>query len=231
MGARNSSVFAQMAGQMIFSEKHLKEWAAKNNIDLGSPQFPFLHPRDFLKTYIDDICIYTKKAQGQEVHCRAIEYVFYCVKTSNVRLARKKCNLFCSIFTYLGHEFVTSTNVTRVPDKKRLFFINFRTPRSQAETLSRLGSIKYYESFFPLLNVIALPIQKMAHGTEGFFWNDTLELSWQAIKLIAQLQMSNSTIDKNKTLYLACDASQIAGAYILFQLGDDGEVVMITTCT
>ena len=121
--------------------------------------------------------------------------------------------------------------MTRVPDKKRLFFINFRTPRSQAETLSRLGSIKYYESFFPLLNVIALPIQKMAHGTEGFFWNDNLELSWQAIKLIAQLQMSNSTIDKNKTLYLACDASQIAGAYILFQIGDAGEVVMITTCT
>ena len=85
--------------------------------------------------------------------------------------------------------------------------------------------------FFPLLNVIALPIPKMTHGTEGFFWKDNLELSWQAIKLIAQLQMSNSTIDKNKTLYLACDASQIAGAYILFQIGDAGEVVMITTCT
>ena len=90
MGARNSSVFAQMAGQLIFSEKHLKEWTEKNNIDLGSPQFPFTHPRDFLKTYIDDICIYTKKAQGQEVHCKAIEYVFYCVQISNVRFGTKK---------------------------------------------------------------------------------------------------------------------------------------------
>ena len=43
--------------------------------------------------------------------------------------------------------------------------------------------------------------------------------------------MTNSTIDKDKTLFLACDASQVAGAYILFQLGDDGDIVMITTCT
>ena len=71
----------------------------------------------------------------------------------------------------------------------------------------------------------------MAHGNEGFYWNYSLELSWQALKLIAQLQMTNSTIDKNKTLFLVCDASQVAGAYILFQLGDDGDIIMITTCT
>ena len=145
-----------------------------------------------------------------------LDYVLNCVQTSNVKLARKKCNLFCSIFTYLGHEFVPGENVTRVPDKKRIFFTNFCTPRSQAETLSRLGSIKYYESFFPLLNGINLPIQRMAHGTDGFYWNNTLELCWQSIKLIAELQMANTTIDKDKTLYLACDASQIAVAYIFF---------------
>ena len=49
--------------------------------------------------------------------------------------------------------------------------------------------------------------------------------------MFAQLQMTNSTIDKNKTLFLVCDASQVAGAYILFQLGDDGDIIMITTCT
>ena len=97
--------------------------------------------------------------------------------------------------------------------------------------LSRLGVLKYYDNFFPLLNVIALPIQRMAHGEDGFYWDNSLELSWQALKLIASLQMTNSTIDKEKTLFLACDASQVAGAYILFQLGNDGDIVMITTCT
>ena len=122
-----------------------------------------MHPREFLKTYIDDVVIYSKQDLGKVVHCKVIEYVLFCVKTSNVKLVRKKCNLFCDVFTYLDHEFLTAENVTRVPDKKRLFFVNFRTPRSQAECLSRLGSLKYYESFFPLLNVIALPIQRMAH--------------------------------------------------------------------
>ena len=43
--------------------------------------------------------------------------------------------------------------------------------------------------------------------------------------------MANATIDKDKTLYLACDASQIAAAHIVFKLGEDGQIVMITTCT
>ena len=121
MGARNSSVFAQMAGQTIFSEKHLREWATQNNIELGSSQFPFLHPREFLKTYIDDVVIYSKQDLGKVVHCKAIEYVLFCVKTSNVKLARKKCSLFCDVFVYLGQEFLTAENITRVPDKKKFF--------------------------------------------------------------------------------------------------------------
>ena len=79
--------------------------------------------------------------------------------------------------------------------------------------------------------MIALPIQRMAHGKDEFYWDNSLEKSWQAIKLIANLQMTNSTIDKDKTLFLACDASQVAGAYILFQLGNDGNIIMITTST
>ena len=216
MGARNSSVFAQMAGQTIFSEKHLRAWAAQNDIVLGSKEFPFLHPREFLKTYIDDIVVYSKQDLGKLVHCKIIEYVLFCIRTSNVKLARKKCSLFCEVFVYLGHKFLTTENIIRVPDNKRLFFVNYRSPRSKAECLSRLGSLKYYDNFFPLLNVIALPIQRMAHGKDEFYWDNSLEKSWQAIKLIASLQMSNSTIDQDKTLFLACDASQVAGAYILF---------------
>ena len=109
-------------------------------------------------------------------------------------------------FVYLGHKFFTTENIIHVPDNKRLFFVNYRSPRSKAECLSRLGSLKYYDNFFPLLNVIALPIQRMAHGKDEFYWDNSLEKSWQAIKLIASLQMSNSTIDQDKTLFLACDA-------------------------
>ena len=141
-----------------------------------------------------------------------------------MKLAKKKCNLFCEVFVYLGHEFSTTENIIRVPDTKRMFFINHISPRSKAECLSRLGSLKYYDNFLPISNVLALPITKMAHSTDDFYWDDFLEQSWQAIKMVASLQMSNSTIDQDKTLFLACDASQIAGAYILFQLEDDGNI-------
>ena len=88
MGARNSSVFAQMAGQTIFSEQHLRAYAAQNNIELGSLDFPFSHPRQFLKTYIDDVVVYSKQDLGQAMHSKIVEYVLFCVKVSNVKLAR-----------------------------------------------------------------------------------------------------------------------------------------------
>ena len=43
--------------------------------------------------------------------------------------------------------------------------------------------------------------------------------------------MENHTIDPEKTLYLACDASQVAAAYILFQIGEDGNIQMCSTST
>ena len=43
--------------------------------------------------------------------------------------------------------------------------------------------------------------------------------------------MSNNTIDPEKTLYLTCDASQVAAGYILFQIGEDGNILMISTST
>ena len=72
MGAKNSSVFATMAGQCIFSEQHLKIWAAQNGIQLGTLEFPFTHPRQFLKSYIDDIVAFSKKEHGELMHIKII---------------------------------------------------------------------------------------------------------------------------------------------------------------
>ena len=135
MGAKNSSVFATMAGQLIFSEHHLKLWAAQNDIVLGTPEFPFKHPRDFLKSYIDDIVIFTKQSLGKMMHVQILDFLLFCIKTSNVRLAKKKCNLFCQKFTYLGHQFSTFTNSTCIPDHKRMFIADYRSPRSSRISL------------------------------------------------------------------------------------------------
>ena len=82
-----------------------------------------------------------------------------------------------------------------------------------------------------MIAYISLPIMRMAHSKEPFFWDNTLEKAWQVIKLIASLKMENNTIDPEKTLYLACDASQVAAAYILFQIGEDGNIIMCSTST
>ena len=121
MGAKNSSVFATMAGQLIFSEYHLKLWATKQNITLGSSEFPFKHPRDFLKSYIDDIVCFSKQSLGKMMHVRILNFLFFCISTSNVRLAKNKCKIFCEKFVYLGHQFSSSKNTTCVPDTRQKY--------------------------------------------------------------------------------------------------------------
>ena len=231
MGARNSSTFAIQAGNLIFSDKHLQEWADTFSIQLGTKTFPYTNTKSFVKIYLDDIVSFSKKEFGEKCHLLCIHFVLFCVEIGGVKLARKKCKLFCSIFTYLGHEFLTESNETRIPDRKRILFKDFRRPRSTAEVLSRLGAVKYFESKLPLLAVISLPLWKMAHGEDGFFWNHNLELAWETMKLLCELQMTNTTVNPNKTLYIATDASQIATAYMAFQISDDAEIVMIYTTT
>ena len=136
--------------------------------NFGNPRVPLQTPTWFLKSYIDDIVVFTKQTLGKMMHIKILDYLLFCIKTSNVRLARKKCNLFCEEFIYLGHQFSTSKNSTCIPDHKRMFIADYRSPRSKAECLSRLGLICYYDSFFPLLNVVSLPIQRMAHSKEPF---------------------------------------------------------------
>ena len=231
MGARNSSTFAIQAGNMIFSDKHLQEWADTFSIQLGSEKFPYTSTKSFVKIYLDDIVSFSNKELGEKCHLLCIHFVLFCVEIGGVKLARKKCKLFCTIFTYLGHEFLTESNETRIPDRKRILFKDFRRPRSTAEILSRLGAVKYFESKLPLLAVVSLPLWKMAHGEEGFYWNDNLEMAWETVKLLCELQMTNAAVNPDKTLYIATDASQIATAYMAFQISENAEIVMVYTTT
>ena len=231
MGATNSSMFACQAGQMIFSDTNLKLFAESLGLQLGSQEFSFTSVREILRIYIDDICIFTKQHLGEKMHALIIQFVFFCVKQSGVKLAKKKCQLFCTKFVFLGHQFEVGTNVVCIPDHKRLLFLDYRSPRSKAECLSRLGALNYFRNFLPLLELVTLPISKMAHSDQEFHWTQHFEKCWQIVKLICELNMENSVIDKQKTLYIAADASQIAAAYIIFQIDNDGEILMIYTAT
>ena len=47
------------------------------------------------------------------------------------------------------------------------------------------------------------------------------------MKLLCSLIFTNSIIDQTKTLFVACDSIQIALGLLAFQLGDDGQMILI----
>ena len=70
-----------------------------------------------------------------------------------------------------------------LPAARRNNFKNMRSPRSQAETISRLASISYFEETLPQLRKIAAPLFEMVKS-EKFKWGPLENASWEAIKVL-----------------------------------------------
>ena len=143
-------------------------------------------------------------------------------------MSKSKVQLFTTSFKCLGHHFMTEKNCTSIPPEKAQAFQQLRNPLSTAETISRLGSIAYFSSYVPLLRKITAPLQEMVKS--GVFrWDRIHQESWESMKLLCGLQFTNSVIDQTKHLYIATDSSQIAIAFLCFQISDSGEMILIFT--
>ena len=104
-----------------------------------------------------------------------------------------------------------------IPPSKVELFRNFRSPRSTAETLSRLSILSYYRKYIPLFKIIVQPLHQMAMSG-SFEWQEKHQLAWKATLLLATLGFANHVVDKTRCLFLATDASQIAISWVLFQI-------------
>ena len=113
-----------------------------------------------------------------------------------------------------------------IPPSKIEHFKNFRSPRSTAETLSRLSILAYYRKYIPLFKIIVQPLHQMAMSG-SFEWKEKHQLAWKATLLLANLGFSNHVIDKSRCLFLATDASQIAISWVLFQIVD-GDIKLVS---
>ena len=104
-----------------------------------------------------------------------------------------------------------------------------RSPTNKAEALSRIGAFLYFQSYIPELAALTTNIRNMCNATTDFVWDDQLELKFKAIKMLIELRIKNNTVDPTNTLYLSCDASQIAISFTLFQIDNQGCMQIIAT--
>ena len=106
--------------------------------------------------YLDDICIFAEKVNQM---LDRIEFVFSCLKESNLKIKPKKSHFFQTSVTFLGHiqsAKGVSPNLEKVAKIK-----DSPTPKSPKEVHSFVGLASYYCRFIPNFAKWAGPLRAL----------------------------------------------------------------------
>ena len=139
-----------------------------------------------LLLYLDDVLVFSSSFTD---HLERLEEVLTRLKSAGLKLNGKKCKLFQSEVTYLGHV-VSSKGIAVEPskiDKIRLWPV----PQNQEQLASFLGLASYHRRFISGFSKLAAPLHalKCSWGKGGntgstmkVDWTPEADLSFQALK-------------------------------------------------
>ena len=127
---------------------------------------------EFLISYVDDILLLTNGniPNANEAHLKVLEFALFCTERMGLKMARNKVEVFKKSFIFMGHSF--ENQQLGIPIAKLNNFEQMRRPRSQAELISRLGAVAYFDHCLPQLRKIILPLTEMSKSDKGFRWED-----------------------------------------------------------
>ena len=103
--------------------------------------------------YLDDVIVFSSTI---EQHIEHLGLVFERIRKANLQLKAKKCHLFKTEVTFLGHK-VSQSGVTTEEEKVKAVQ-EWPTPKSVKAVRSFLGLIGYYRRFVEGYARIAAPL-------------------------------------------------------------------------
>ena len=227
MGWVNACFIGQSATELTYSQETMLEFLKYKGWLLNSEDWPFSKIGDLLIVYMDDLCIYSPSniPNHVQIHGNVIEFLLWATARWGFKIGPDKFSPFIKNFKFLGHFFRVDQSCTTIPPTRLQAIKTFRTPRSCAETLSRLSVIAYHRRYVPAMKLCAAPLQKMAMSGE-FVWEEVHQRAWKALLLLTGLEFASHVIDTSRPLFLCTDASQISIAWVLYQIVD-GEIKII----
>ncbi len=175
--------------------------------------------------YLDDIIIFSKTFEEHLVHVRE---VFERLSKYNLRLNPKKCEFLCQVVKFLGYV-VSKSGISADPAKVQAVQ-RFPTPKNQKDLRSFLGLSGYYRSMIKSYAKIAVPMTKLlrkdCNGVR-FQWNEEADKAFNKLKkrLTEAPILAHFICDLPLILY--CDASTYAMGWVLHQLQDEHERVLV----
>lgn len=171
--------------------------------------------------YLDDIIILGRTFEEALANLRD---VFQRLREANLKLKPKKCSLFQTKVTYLGH--VVSENGISCDPSKIEAVKNWPTPNSKTEVRSILGLLGYYRKFIPDFAERAKPLTKLTRKRAKFSWDNDCDKSLADLKQCLIQAPILAFPNETGIFILDTDASQYGIGGVLSQMQNDQEVVI-----
>ena len=175
-----------------------------------------------LLIYLDDIIVYSKTF---ETHLDSLREILQRLKEVNLKLNPKKCCLFRTSVSFLGHQ-VSEQGISMWPLKIQTIK-DWPQPKNVKEVRQFIGLASYYRNFLSQFAQICKPLHKLTEKDVPFIWNQDHQTAFEAIKILLTTGpvLSYPSPD-GQTFILDCDASNAAVGAVLHQLQDGEEKVI-----
>ena len=177
---------------------------------------------DLLIIFFDDLSLFSYVNESLDSHLAKLDKFLQRMGRLNLKLNLSKCR-FCVDLTketiqVLGFEI--GKGKIKIPDKKREFIQQLKSPRNLKDLQSLLGNLTYFRPLFTL-NIHRI-VNELYGQVRNFSWDQKAENNFQAIKYFLK---QDCAIDQNyghDVQFLYTDASEraLGGALLGLRVAD-----------
>ncbi len=148
-------------------------------------------------------------------------------RDAGLKLKPKKCKLFRSSVTFLGHV-VSREGVSCDPDKVASI-TSWPVPLNVSEVRSFLGIAQYYRRFVPGFSSVAAPLTALTKANVKFDWTDSCQRAFTLLKELLSTTPVLAHPQPDGVFVLDTDASDTGLGGVLSQVQDGMESVLAYT--
>ena len=183
-----------------------------------------LHPflDRFCTGYLDDILIYS---ENEEQHIEHVKQILEALTKAGLQVKPQKCEFHTNNVEYLG--FMITTEGLRTDPAKITMIIEWPIPKKLGDVRSFLGFGNFYRRFIQDYSHLARPLTQLAKKGTPFVWLHLCQAAFERLKKAFTTTPILIHFDFEKPIVVETDASDIASAGILSQLGPDGLLHLI----
>ena len=171
--------------------------------------------------YLDDVVVFWNSFK--EALARITE-VFSRLKNDGLKLSPKKCTLFKSEMSFLGH--VVGREGVNTDPIKVAAVEGWPLPRNVSELRSFLGLCTYYRRFVTGFVTVAAPLHHLTRIGVSYEWSEECQQAFVALKTALAVALMLPYPQPGLPYIKDIDASQEGVGGVLSQLRDGKEYVV-----